>query len=146
MLPQGADDECSNPRGQEVLAWLAIWSLSAWGLAVRRRAAPFPLWFLGIAGLANGVAHPALSVLSGGYFPGLVTSPVFGLAGVLLLRRLLLVTGVFLALHTHEFEDGHEDVKVIGVFSSREKAEAVVSRLRREAGFRDHPAGFVTLE
>ena len=70
------------------LAWLAIWSLCAWGLAVRRRAALFPLWFLGVAGVANGVAHPLLSALARGYFPGLATSPVVGFLGVLLLRRL----------------------------------------------------------
>ncbi len=73
-------------------AWLMIWSLSAWGLAARRRAALFPLWFLGIASAVNGVAHPLFSVLAGGYFPGLVTSPVAGLLGVLLLRRLALLT------------------------------------------------------
>lgn len=74
------------------LAWLGIWSLSAWGLAARRRVALFPLWFLGIGSAVNGVAHPLLSVLAGGYFPGLVTSPVAGLLGVLLLRRLAPLT------------------------------------------------------
>jgi len=74
------------------LAWLVIWSLCAWGLATRRRAALFPLWFLGIASIANGIAHPSFSVLAGGYFPGLVTSPVVGILGVLLLQRLLLLT------------------------------------------------------
>jgi len=74
------------------LAWLAIWSLCVWGPAARSRAALFPLWFLGIASLLNGVAHPTLSALTGGYFPGLVTSPVVGVRGVLLVRRLLLVT------------------------------------------------------
>jgi hypothetical protein len=39
-----------------------------------------------------GVAHPSFSVLAGGYFPGLVTSPVVGVLGGLLLRRLLSVT------------------------------------------------------
>lgn len=56
-------------------------------------AALFPLWFLGIAGVANGVAHPALSIRTGGYFPGLVTAPLVGIAGALLIRRLLAVTG-----------------------------------------------------
>ncbi|MDH4066701.1 MAG: hypothetical protein OEW19_20050 [Acidobacteriota bacterium] len=76
------------------VAWLVVWSLSAWGVAAHRRAALFPLWFLGIGCALNGVAHPALSVLAGGYFPGLVTSPVVGLVGVVLLRRLLDVTQV----------------------------------------------------
>lgn len=74
------------------LAWLMIWSLSAWGLAARRRVALFPLWFLGIGSVVNGVAHSLLSVLAGGYFPGLVTSPVAGFLGILLLRRLALLT------------------------------------------------------
>jgi Protein of unknown function with HXXEE motif len=75
------------------LFWLAVWALSLWGLANRRRAALFPLWFLAIAGVANGVAHPLLSLRVAGYFPGLVTSPLIGLAGWLLLGRLLRVTG-----------------------------------------------------
>lgn len=74
------------------VAWLICWSLCAWGLAARYRAALFPLWFLSIACIANGVAHPALSLVAGGYFPGLVTSPVVGILGVLLFRRLLSVT------------------------------------------------------
>lgn len=74
------------------VAWLVIWSLCAWGLASRKPVVLFPLWFLGIGCIANGVAHPMLSVLARGYFPGLVTSPVVGIFGVLLLRRLLFVT------------------------------------------------------
>ena len=48
------------------VAWLVIWSLSSWGFAAQRRAALFPLWFLGIGCVVNGVAHPALSILAGG--------------------------------------------------------------------------------
>lgn len=72
--------------------WLSVWALSAWGLAHRNRAALFPLWFLGLGCIANGLAHPAFSVGVGGYFPGLATSPVVGLLGFFLLRRLLRVT------------------------------------------------------
>ena len=32
-------------------------------------------WFLAIAGMFNGIAHPLLALASGGYFPGLVSSP-----------------------------------------------------------------------
>jgi hypothetical protein len=74
------------------LSWLAIWGLGLWGLAVRWQPALFPLWFLGIAGVANGVVHPLLSARTGGYFPGLFTSLLLGVAGILLLRRLLRVT------------------------------------------------------
>jgi hypothetical protein len=75
------------------LFWLAIWALSIWGLAARWRAALFPLWFLAIGCVANGIAHPLFSVRTAGYFPGLLTAPFVGIVGILLLRRLLLVTG-----------------------------------------------------
>lgn len=74
------------------LFWLAIWSLSVWGLAARKRAALFPFWFLGIGCVANGLAHPLFSIITRGYFPGLVTSLVAGIVGVVLLRWLLRVT------------------------------------------------------
>jgi hypothetical protein len=74
------------------LLWLAIWGLSLWGLAGRHRAALFPLWFLGIAGLVNGLAHALLSLLAGGYVPGLFTSPLGAIAGLFLLARLSTIT------------------------------------------------------
>jgi hypothetical protein len=69
--------------------WLAVWGLCGWGLAVGRGIRSFPLWFLAIAGMANGVAHPALALRTGGYFPGLVTAPFLGVAGLRLWRCLL---------------------------------------------------------
>ncbi|MCP5090226.1 MAG: hypothetical protein GY949_04810, partial [Gammaproteobacteria bacterium] len=42
----------------------------------------FAAWFLAIAGMLNGVAHPLLAIAAGGYFPGLITSPFIGAAGV----------------------------------------------------------------
>lgn len=74
------------------VAWLIIWSVSVWGLAARIRVALFPLWFLAIGCIVNAVGHPLLTVLAAGYFPGLATSLIVGVPGVLLLRRLLLVT------------------------------------------------------
>ena len=44
--------------------------------------------------------------------------------------------------HAHEFEDGHEDVKRIGVFATREEAEAAQRRVAGQPGFRDLPEGF----
>jgi hypothetical protein len=76
------------------LFWLAVWGLSLWGLAARRRAALFPLWFLGLGCVVNGLAHPAFALRTGGYFPGLVTSPFLGALGVLLLRRLARITEI----------------------------------------------------
>jgi hypothetical protein len=75
------------------LAWLAVWAVAAWGLALRWWAALFPLWFLGIGCAANGLAHPAFALRVGGYFPGLFTSPLVGILGVLVLRQLYAVTG-----------------------------------------------------
>ena len=74
------------------LFWIVVWSASVVTLPMYPRVAIFPVWFLGIACLANGLAHPALSVVRGGYFPGLVTSPLVGIAGVWLLRRLAFLT------------------------------------------------------
>jgi hypothetical protein len=74
------------------VGWLGIWVLSAWGLARRRRAGLFPLWFLGIAGVINGVAHPLLALRVGGYFPGLATSPLMAAVGAVLLGRLSRLT------------------------------------------------------
>lgn len=74
------------------LVWIALWILSLVGLRSHPRAALFPLWFLGIASALNGIAHPLLSILARSDFPGLWTSPFVGVAGVLLLRRLVLFT------------------------------------------------------
>lgn len=70
------------------LAWIAIWITSVRLLRRGRRAAFFAAWFLAIAGVLNGVAHPLMALASGGYFPGLITSPIIGIAGVILWRRL----------------------------------------------------------
>lgn len=74
------------------LIWCAIWILACWGLYARRQVALFPLWFLGLASVVNGVAHPVLALRAGGYFPGLFTSPLIGIAGVLVLTMLASVT------------------------------------------------------
>ncbi len=44
--------------------------------------------------------------------------------------------------HVHVLPGGEEDVKLIGVYSSRAKARAAVRRVRGAPGFRDHPRGF----
>lgn len=50
---------------------------------------------------------------------------------------------VHLVWHVHEFDDGEEDVKLIGCYTSREKAEAAVERASKRPGFAGHPGGFV---
>jgi hypothetical protein len=52
------------------------------------------------------------------------------------------MASVFMLSHTHEFDDGHEDVKIIGLYSSREKAESVLANVRDQPGFRIFPEGF----
>jgi len=70
------------------LAWLAIWVMSVPGIRSEKSVAYFAAWFLAIAGMLNGIAHPLLAIAAGGYFPGLVTSPFIGAAGVWLWLRL----------------------------------------------------------
>jgi hypothetical protein len=68
--------------------WLVVWVVSLLGLRRYFRVAAFPAWFLALAGIVNGVAHPLLALRVGGYFPGLFTSPLVFVAGLLLLREL----------------------------------------------------------
>ena len=70
------------------LAWLAIWAASVLGLRSGRAGALFAAWFLAIAGGLNGIGHPLLAVVAGGYFPGLLSSPFMGVAAGLLWVRL----------------------------------------------------------
>jgi hypothetical protein len=74
------------------LIWLSIWILSAIGLRRGYRFAFFPVWFFAIGAIVNGIAHPILSVVAHGYFPGLITSPIVGVLGVLLWLRLQALT------------------------------------------------------
>jgi hypothetical protein len=74
------------------LTWLSVWILSAIGLQRGYRVALFPAWFFAIAAIANGIAHPLLAVVARGYFPGLITSPIVGVLGVLLWQRLQALT------------------------------------------------------
>jgi hypothetical protein len=49
---------------------------------------------------------------------------------------------VYLLFHTHEVNAGEDDDKLIGVYSTREKAEAARQRASTLPGFRDCPDGF----
>ncbi len=70
------------------LTCLAIWIVSISGLRSAHPAAFFAAWFLAIAGMVNGIAHPLLAVAAGGYFPGLVSSVFIGFASIWLWLRL----------------------------------------------------------
>ena len=70
------------------LVWIMIWIDSIPFLRSAYKFAFFAAWFLAIAGMLNGLAHPLMAVASGGYFPGLLTSPFIGVASYYLWRRL----------------------------------------------------------
>ncbi|HLG56189.1 MAG TPA: HXXEE domain-containing protein [Vicinamibacterales bacterium] len=72
--------------------WLGIWVGAALGLRAGYQLALFPAWFLAIASVANGIAHPVLALATRGYFPGLWTSPLLAAGGMLLWRRLMTIT------------------------------------------------------
>lgn len=74
------------------LAWIAIWIVSVPFLRRGSRAAFFAAWFIAIAGMLNGVAHPMMAIVSGSYFPGLITALFIGVAGVILWQRLRAAT------------------------------------------------------
>jgi hypothetical protein len=74
------------------LAWIAIWILSAAGVRRGVSAALVPLWFLALSMIANAVAHPVLALSAASYFPGLITAPIAGIAGLALAHQLLRVT------------------------------------------------------
>jgi hypothetical protein len=52
------------------------------------------------------------------------------------------MSSVFVVQHVHTLADGSEDVKFVGVYSSRATAEAAVARLSQVAGFADATDGF----
>ena len=52
------------------------------------------------------------------------------------------MVSVFVLQNVHLQEHGDENVKFIGVYASREKAQAAVAHLGRLPGFADVPGGF----
>jgi hypothetical protein len=49
---------------------------------------------------------------------------------------------MYLLWHTHEFEDGSEDSKLIGVYTTNERAMSARAQSKLLLGFQDHPNGF----
>lgn len=82
------------------VVWIAIWIVAALGILRGVRAALFPIWFFGLAMAANGIGHPLLSLVDGGYFPGLWTSPIVGWLGFRLVSRLTEATRPESSTHT----------------------------------------------
>jgi hypothetical protein len=50
---------------------------------------------------------------------------------------------VYVLQHTHSADGEAEDVKLIGVYSSRENAQAAITRLGLAPGFSEAPGGFL---
>jgi hypothetical protein len=74
------------------LSWIALWLIGAVGIKKGIRIAFFPVWFFAIGMVGNAIWHPLLCFATGGYFPGLFTSPFAGVVGVMLLTRLFRLT------------------------------------------------------
>ena len=49
---------------------------------------------------------------------------------------------VYVLQHVHSLDDGTDDLKFIGVYSSRENAQAAIERLVQAPGFSEVPTGF----
>jgi hypothetical protein len=49
---------------------------------------------------------------------------------------------MYLLWHTHEFEDGSEDSKLIGVYATNKLAMSARARSKLLLGFQDYPNGF----
>ncbi|MCB9399093.1 MAG: hypothetical protein H6510_14860 [Acidobacteria bacterium] len=61
--------------------WLCVWIWAAhWGKH-QPRIASIALWFMALGCGLNAIAHPALALYVGHYFPGLVSGPILGLLG-----------------------------------------------------------------
>lgn len=70
------------------LAWIAVWIACIPLIRSAHKPALFVAWFLALAGMLNGIAHPLMAVAAESFFPGLISSPVIGVAGIYLFRCL----------------------------------------------------------
>lgn len=73
------------------LVWLAIWSLALGRLGRGRLhlLSAILFWFLALASVGNGIWHPFACLITGSYFPGLVTSLLALPLGLWLIRKLI---------------------------------------------------------
>jgi hypothetical protein len=53
------------------------------------------------------------------------------------------VKSVFLLWHSHEYPDGSDSDKLIGVYETREAAEAAIERVGSQPGFAENRADFL---
>ena len=53
---------------------------------------------------------------------------------------------IYMLFHKHEFEDGHEGLKLIGSFFTKEKALKILDKCKPLPGFKDNLNGFYIQE
>ena len=84
----GVDRPLGFIMANTALVGFGLW---CWFARVRpgRGAALGLAWFWALLECANGLAHGALAVAAGGYFPGLATAPLLLGIGVLLIVQLV---------------------------------------------------------
>ena len=56
------------------------------------------------------------------------------------------MTIVYALYHEYENNEGEDEVKEIGLFTTRERAQEAINPLLEKPGFRDHPYGFKIYE
>lgn len=56
------------------------------------------------------------------------------------------MTSVYLLWHEYEIAPDRDEAKLLGVYTSRDLAEAAKERLVEQPGFRDHPDDFEIAE
>ncbi len=49
---------------------------------------------------------------------------------------------VFILLHERKKDLDNEDVKIIGIYSTKEKAEKTIDKFKKLPGFKDYPDSF----
>jgi homoserine kinase type II len=52
------------------------------------------------------------------------------------------MSAVYVLHHVRKDDEYGDNAKMIGVYSSKEAADAAIGRLRHQPGFRDYPEGF----
>jgi hypothetical protein len=56
------------------------------------------------------------------------------------------MTIIYSIRHEYETESGEDEIKEIGLYSTRQRVEEAIARLREKPGFSDRPEDFVILE
>lgn len=49
---------------------------------------------------------------------------------------------VYVLQHSYELENGYDEIKFLGVFSSFQKAESAIVEYKKLPGFQEHPNDF----